>query len=511
MSLAVKWVFMFNKIFLPLILLALAFAAIAVQYQSNAPLHAILFNADGMYLPTLFDNLLAHGGSIRDWYLTPAPYFFPDYLLFLIAYWASKSAFHQFLVFSLLQLAAATAALAWIARTCVRSHATLAAVLAATLIGWLAVRPTAPFVFALASAYHFGAFLSALVFVALWLQNEQRPRPWQFPGMYILAFLAALSDPLFMVQAVAPFLVACALVRRQPRLFAFKAALPHIGVLVAAQLGVASYRWFITHSTRSLNKFGLAHFAQNAHELGSVVADLAIQLPLLGIIMAAYLLLGIACIVRVVPERAFLGLPRPLLLLLVFTLLAVASNVAAMLLMTSLVVTPRYLIAALTWPIVALTMLLAHWLGTRFAATGLAATAALVLLLGTRAVVLTGQAGNAPAGYPAQIACIDHALAAADAHRGIAGYWDAKRVQALSKRDLSIAQYMSDMTEHRWITSGSYFRSTYDFAIISAEGGPAFLLPAAQLIARNGPPVLTAICGDHTVLVYGNDQLRVAR
>ena len=499
---------MFKRIVVPLALLALAFACIAVQYHAGIPMQASLFNSDGMYLPILFSDLFAHGGRIRDWYLTPAPYFFPDYPLYAVAYLVSEGAFNQFLAFGLLQLAAAAAAIGWIARTCRREHATLVAVLVVTALGWLAVRPVEPFIFALASAFHFGAFLGALLFVALWLQREQHARRWQLPCMCAITFLCTLSDSLFTVQAVAPFLLTCALVRRAPRPFAFRAVLPHAAVLAAALLGIAAYK-LVRHPTRPPTMLGLEHFARNAHALGQALTRVVEQVPVLGVVIGVYLAVGLACIVRVVPTRAFGSMPRPLLLLLVFSLAAMAGNLAAMLLLTNLVVNPRYIIAALTWPLVVTAILLAHWRAAWFSATSLSVVAMVVGLLGADAWAAVRRTGAEPAGYPSAVACIDQALATADVHNGIAGYWDAKWLQALSKHRLTVAQHMGNLSEHPWITSARYFRPAYDFAIVSNNGGDEYVLPVARLIALNGPPAHTATCGGYTVLVYGQDRLRV--
>ena len=72
---------MVKRIAVPLILLALALACIAVQYRVGIAMQAAAFTSDGMYLPVLCADLFEHGGRIWDWYLTPAPYFFPDYAI----------------------------------------------------------------------------------------------------------------------------------------------------------------------------------------------------------------------------------------------------------------------------------------------------------------------------------------------------------------------------------------------------------------------------------------------
>ena len=45
---------------------------------------ASFINSDILTLPALFKNLVLEGGKYSDWYLSAAPYFFPDILLFFI-------------------------------------------------------------------------------------------------------------------------------------------------------------------------------------------------------------------------------------------------------------------------------------------------------------------------------------------------------------------------------------------------------------------------------------------
>jgi hypothetical protein len=327
--------------------------------------------------------------------------------------------------------------------------------------------------------------------------------------MCALTFATTLSDSLFAVQTIAPFLVTCALVRQPQRATGWRAIVPHAAILAAALAGIAAYKWVVRHPTRPPSVPGLSHLAANAHDLRDVLAELVSQPPLLGVVLGAWLVVSVAGLVRIVHTGGFARLPRPLLQLLVFALVAAAGNLAAMLLLTYLVVNPRYLIAVALWPLIVVAMLLAHAAPRWCGAASLVLTCVLLLLLGSDAVTAARRPNTEPVAYPATIACIDRALATSGAHHGIAGYWDAKRVQALSRHDLAIAQYLSDLTQHPWITTARYFRPTYDFALINAANGPEYLLPMAQLIAHNGPPAHMAVCDRITVLVYLQDKLAI--
>ncbi len=53
-------------------------------------LEKYVFNADFLYLPALFRDVILGNGELKNWYLTPTPYFFPDFGIYAIASLISK-------------------------------------------------------------------------------------------------------------------------------------------------------------------------------------------------------------------------------------------------------------------------------------------------------------------------------------------------------------------------------------------------------------------------------------
>ena len=80
-----------------------ALGALLLIFRAGHPVQAHLIHSDALYLPVLFDDLLRHGGRFADWFLTPAPYFFPDMPMYWLAWLASDSVFGQTTAFALLQ------------------------------------------------------------------------------------------------------------------------------------------------------------------------------------------------------------------------------------------------------------------------------------------------------------------------------------------------------------------------------------------------------------------------
>jgi hypothetical protein len=216
------------------------------------------------------------------------------------------------------------------------------------------------------------------------------------------------------------------------------------------------------------------------------------------------------CMMAALRSRPVAWLPRPLTVLAVFGTLCCASTVAVLLLDRDLVPVPRYLIGAVSWPLVTLLFVIGHLTGTHFRHAGMAVCLLFTGLLAEQAWRHAEVRDPGRYFYPEQIRCIDRALAAANARHGIAEYWDAKRLQALSRENLTLAQYTPELQPMTWITSQGFYASAYDFAVMTKQGEQQSSLSRERLTAINGEPAQTVHCGDRTLLIYGRGKLRAA-
>ena len=193
---------------------ALAFCLIDLVafYVGGHPFRAYLIeNSDLLYLPALFSDVMSKGGHLSDWYLTPAPYFFPDYPTYFVAYIVGSTSYVQIVLFSIAQILLTVSVIWLLARGLSRSGAFVSAVTTTIVLIWLAINAGEPFVMLLAGASHFGSFISALLLAALWMHYHTATsvgsRRVRLGAMCILAFVATLSDNLFIVYATLPLVV----------------------------------------------------------------------------------------------------------------------------------------------------------------------------------------------------------------------------------------------------------------------------------------------------------------
>lgn len=504
---------MTNKTVLPLILLAVAIAGVILTYEAGHPFHSYLFNSDALYLPVLFQDIFERSGRFSDWFLTPAPYFFPDYLLYLPGYLITESTQAQVLTFALLQIICTTVALYRVAKAVDNPHPASTSIIISIFLIWLSINAKEPFVELLTSAFHFGAFLSALILVALWLelakdQKTSLDRLALAMGMCALAFLTTLSDNLFLVHTIAPFFVASILLQHAS-LLRKRLTLP-IAVLGAAVLGSLAYHYVVTHNTRVSAEIGLTKFASNAGELLHLAEGLFRQYPWVGALFFIHLALGVAAFVACARKKELMRLPQPLLLLLAFSFLSQGSLITVLLCMTNIPIAPRYLITVLIWPLIVSMFTASHLLGRRSYWIGIASC-----LIPTSLLLVEGmnsyKAKTKDPFYSEQLACIDKAVAARSLQNGIAQYWDAKYLQSFSRSKLTLAQHAPDLSEVKWITSEKFFQDRYDFAIISKNPNTPGQLPERSIIAINGKPAETLECGNYKIMIYGKDKLRLKK
>lgn len=482
---------------------AASLAALALIFHAGHPAQAHLVHSDALYLPVLFEDLLERGGDAGDWFLPPAPYFFPDMLMYLPA-WLAGDVQWQTLVFALLQTALTSTGLYLVSRSALPHSRMPAAATLSILFIWLGLNAGDPFVRLFASAHHYGAFLAALLLLALWLDLDARghARPGKrAAAAAMLVFGVTLSDALFLAQTVLPLLLV-ALLYRQGAPHASSPRRTLALLFAPALLGMLSYRLAVAHPTRYPARLGFSRLSENLDEIGNICATLFGGRMLLAAALLLALGLGAACIVACLCRRPLPLLPRPLQLLAAFATVSCVATVGAMALSTSMQPVARYLIGALSWPLIAGMFALVYLLGSRFCHLGLALNMAFAGLLAVDAWRLREVRDTGRYYYPEQLACMDRVLAAAGASHGMAQYWDAKHLQALSRQRLTLAQYTGELDRMEWITSARFYRDEYDFAIIAEQEPSEFKLSRTRLVARQGEPAKAVSCGDRTVLLF---------
>lgn len=502
-----------NKSLFFIILLIISLASIVVRYISLPSSYTLpqlfFFNADALYLPTLFADIFSKSGDIKDWFLTPAPYFFPDYPVFLIAYWLGADAYTQIVVFALLQTILTFAALFFLIKKSEITNALLIAVTALIVLIWLALSPIEEFIYLLISAHHYGIFLSTIIFVVVLFKinkqdNKIKEKIVFYSALAIFAFGSTLSDNLFLVQVIVPLFAISILTSIKDRDYSIKTKIPLIMVVFFSVLGSIAYGFTVANQTRYSAIIGVDHIFINLQSIYKLMYTAIIHKPILGVFFICYMGIVLSVLVSLIKNKT--NIASKLDWIVVFSFLSICSTLSVVLVVTNLSITSRYLIPVFFWPIIIVLIFFSHHFTRYFIPIAACTSLLLTVFLSWDSYLLLEKNGVNGQYYPIEIACIDDVLEQENLTNGIAYYWEAKQLQKLSRLDLEIAQHFENLGEMHWITSKKYFKDSYDFAVVSGQD-PLHKAFSEALVALNGAPKFVKNCGGKSVYVYGKNKL----
>jgi MFS family permease len=493
----------------------LSIANASIYYAARHPgLVKGLFNSDAVYLPTVFADLFVKHGSIKDWFLTPAPYFFPDYVMFLFAYLVGSRPYIQILAFSLIQSFLTFIAIWFLVKQILKTHIFFTATIIFIVLLGLALSPNvpfnSPFISLLISGFHYGIFLISLIFLTLWIQHQEKKQNslMFYFTMASLTFFSTLSDNLFILQVIAPLVGMALLDFIVERKFSFRSNFALFLITVFSFFGFLAYRFIITNPTRYPLNIGFNQILTRLKHLSTLFYENIFINPIYDALFLIYIGLVIYAFFQIKKGKMRLD---PLYWLTLFSFLSLDGTLTLLLFVKDFPPTLRYFIPAFSLPVIIVFLFLNSRFSHRYVTISVIFSLWVVGSLSWNSFKLLQKNGFNADYYPDEVACIDHVLKKEHVHNGIAQYWDAKYIQNLSKLDLNIAQHFSDLGEMYWITSKKYFKSNYDFAIISGVINPEYKLSTELLIRLNGAPKLIQSCGKRLVYVYGKDKLRVKK
>ena len=490
---------MHKKNIISIFLLLGTLVQVITLYLSKSTWSDLFFDSDALYLPALFSDLISKHGHISHWFLTPAPYFFPDYLLFSAAYWTGHGAYQQILVFSMLQILLTFLSIQFLLKQTHQSFGLAQSTMIIIILVWLAENAGQPFSALLMSAYHYGIFMTSIFFIALFFKYNnltQSTKPIHKKCLLfilcLLAFLSTLSDALFVTQLMIPFIITALLINSIKNKWM---------ILIPAMfslLGYWSYDCIVKHPTRYSAHIGFDKIQTHLTELYSLLKGLMVNHPSYGVIFILYLSLILYFFISLIKQKSSQSYSKNLVWLIIFSVVSSATVLCMQCLITNIHFELRYLISLLCWPVIITILLISHYL-RRYAFTiNILLATCVFLSLFVQTYTSTANLGIKYKLYDKDLACIDDALSKKGLTSGIAQYWDAKHIQLFSRLDLNLAQYSDNLDEFLWITSTDFYKNNYDFAI-SIEKAIKPTIKTKKIVS----------CGNYILHIYGKNKLQV--
>jgi hypothetical protein len=472
---------------------------------SDGFLREEFFSSDHLYIPALIDDLTRWGGSLYDWRLTPAPYFFPD--LPLYAMW-------RFLGVRL-EWAQYLGGISHLLLVLWASRALIEAVLGANALAASIVGP----VFVLAVALHLGGMLglvqplfilsnhggaasSTLVTLALLLGS--RTSRTRLLLTFAFAFVSGWSDPLFAPSCGAPLALIglyLLIVRRRGG--------THVEapVKVSTLLVVAAGSLLGAEVTRVMQMM-LSDLRIESHPELSALSWSKLIDDLTGpargelTVFVGGALLAIGTLWRLRGRGSW----ERLRILALFQLISSVGTFAAVVWAGNYVdvATLRYVLVPFSVSWVLAATLLATALGrmpiawrletTR--ALSMCAAAGLLATLGWQsASLLRGQYAS---NERATSSCVEEISRGTATDVVLAGYWFAKPLMLFSPDHVKVLQMQPGMKRpYWWINSRNWYRGEHAFGVIATNG-----LDTNGIRKSFGKPQWVTHCGDVELFVY---------
>ncbi len=489
------------------------FALVVIYLQHKLELH-FFFNSDALYLPALYLDLFRDHGSLKDWFLTPAPYVVPDWPMYFLAARIFGQPYQAVAAFFVMQIVLAFVLLNAINKRLLdKKNALVAAAFSILFCCLIAAERVVPFSFMLVSAYHYGAFLMLLLSVFLVIRGIQE-RTLAGAGKYVFAvflvtMLASLSDKLFVVQFSLPAIAALLYMSVKSMADRKTVIAFLLSISSGSVLGALLYTVVVPNALTTPAEFGLENLSANAHQLltlakhgleGSVVAFAIIAL--FHLVAAGWFLFHLRM------DKTQYKLGNEVLFIVVFSLCA-AIGLVTVVLFNKMTLNGRYFIPLCFLPILfgpALAFKIFNETQAKMVSLSLLCGSAIVVFALGRMAMKDDQDIKADF-YPPDIACIDEAISKHALRNGIAEYWDAKRVSVISKNTINIAQVFEDLSPHKWITTNAAFKDAYDFALINQNRQAPAQPNERRIIEINGKPKASVQCGSIKVLIYPQNGL----
>lgn len=443
--------------------------------------------SDTMYLPTLYKDLVIDGGNYSDWYLTPAPYFFPDIFLYFIASLFTGYFYHSNIVFILFQLLLLFLFLYILYKSVYRQG--LACLIAAVVTAIFYMVPTSISTLLIKGGWHYGVTLSGVMVLSAIVSVLCTNRLSKVNGVFIfiVSALIVASDKLFVVQFSGPMVFALVTLKIFYKL-EMKIFLKLLIIIFSSILtGYLIAKLLIVNQTAYPISYSLSHVFENY----PILASKFIKYFQSNYVFVSFNLL-IVIYLFFNSILTFFGKSSHQSLMMNFCSVFYAAMtflIIAILLLSDLEMANRYLIPIFMLPVMILPLIIGENLNKR----GFPLNKVYFYLGVLSLIISIGWSLNKLSGfkykddyYPNYIQCIDHFLDDKNVKYGIGNYWVSKRFSMLNKTGYKVVNVSPNLKPIHRISTAGWDQEVYDFVIYNKRWNNNPKL--SKILSRNDNP-----------------------
>ena len=490
-----------NDVFICSLILALLlcfnfcyfFSSVSIGMISHDLRLTPFLNSDAFYISAFFKSLFVENHSYFSWYLTPAPYFFPDIFLAFGIMSVVSNWYIAMGIFAVIQQFLLFLGIYMLCREFLTKalYPALGVFLIIIFYSYNFIET-----FSFSSAYHFGEFLGGvwwLYLVIKAIKSTENKKFFIYCALaIILGSLLKFSDNLFTLHFIVPAVLAFVFLKILDILDTKKFFLLLSLCILSYLLGGSLYYLIITYSTQYQIAFATDSLLANKVHIQNILKENKIISFLLLIFFG---LLGLVLLFKKLREKLFFNKEHFLFLGLFFFFMFSFSFLSAA--HKFLYCNDRYFIATFGLGIIILSIFF-------FLHIRVSLKIPVVIL----AILAPNYSGlkSFDFSYKTPLSvCVDDFKATHKVKNGVSEYWQAKVIYMLSS--IPMAQVDNNLADVRWITSDSFYKDKYDFVIINNK--PIrfdFLLNKAKIISINGQPDEIIECkeANSEILYYKN-------
>lgn len=491
---------------------------VSLYYLSQANVSAI-FNSDIIILPSLFKDLLVNNNHYRDWFLSPAPHFFPDAFLYYFTGLLTKNIYFQVLIFKWVRVIIIYFIVKYLyCQFFTRKMSILFSLMVTSLLIMLSLREFLAYNTLLMPSVHeseliIGLFLTTLI-IKLIDDKKQRNNLKIFSLFSVLIFLCSASDMLFFVQFPFPFVFSLITLYIKKWINLNKLLTLSSLSIFPAIAGNFLSKYMVPHqvlfaylNNPSLKKISFTTLAFQVSELIKLFKSTYIYLPWYIFILFYFSIISIFIFRIIINKNKKNFINQKIFFLSAFVCFCIITNIAILLILIHVMADryflPFYYFAILLFFIPLYIFEKKLILKKIFACIFIMAV--IYCLIKISPAFFKQNLKPKFSYYPTEISCIDRSLPP-NTH-GIAEYWDANILSLLSKKNISIAPVSVFLEPVYWSINSTVFAKPSNFVILS-KINPLFDLIPNVVLATYGLPEKIIQCGTKKLLIYPKDSLR---
>ncbi len=488
---------------------------------TNQKMISLFFNSDGVASVLLFKDLLIEHGHYKDWAIPSVTHFFPGMPIFALVLLTVKNIYLYFLTVIWVTIIAMYFAIKLIySQYFPTRKSTFCALMVTTGMFLLAFTGRPPYNILLLAFYHVEEFIAGLFLLGIQINLVNRDKLTYKDYILValstlIAFGCSLSDLLFFVQFASPIFFTYSLFFLTKRISFFRYLLFSSPIILSSIAGLFTLECFIANYSLSnyLSHPSLAKISFSTISAQSIVLLKTFKTSSNYFVRVIYsifystLILTIGARIFTKNKENIKNSIKKMSFLILFIFLSIFFTIGSIFCLTDVnYVIDRYMFPLFYFPFLFFFIPIAY-LNSKLLNSKifLYFTAAVFLYTIITLLAYTNRSNFKihMSYYPQYVRCIDKSLRGYG-HNGIAQYWDANLITALSLENVKVVPVINSLYTFPWLININKFKDPVNFIIIDMPDKDynPFILDENLVYSLYGTPTKIVICKKKKILIY---------